>query len=261
MDEKTRERIQLYIDGRLTKEESQTVEALIKSEKPARKYYKGLVATQNKVKRLEHRSAFQHFSERWPKRVRSEHEKRQARRRLVRTASSVAAVAIIAVVGFSVLFSNSGLSMKSADSSANEAAPMMEADESVQEAMLEQPVEEEAMIQDGAPAADMAGTGEAKSSSVTSDALSEEMDEGRSFDVPDNAFVVDVASLELQTVFDDLMQLSEDGDVFPEIYENQVRLLITDENYLSVIQYMQQNDWASEGLVPEMVLVLIFNEQ
>jgi hypothetical protein len=261
MDEKTRELIQLYIDGRLTKEETQTVEALIRSEKPARKYYKGLIAVQNKVKRLEHQSAFQHFSEKWPKRVRSEHEKKLVRRRMISMASSMAAVAIIAVVGFSMYFGNAGLSMKTADSAAPEAVTMMESDESVQAAMLEQPVEEEALMQDSEPAADMAGSDEIMDGNVTSDATNEKSDSERSLAMPENAYVVDAKSLELPKVYDDLLLLSEGSEVQPEVFDDQVRILVNDENYLPVIQFMQKNGLVSEGLVPEMVLVLIFNVQ
>ena len=261
MDEREKERIQQYIDGRLDENQKQVVESLVKSDREAQRYYKGLIAVQRKVKRLESRSAFLHFAERWPRRVRSEHEKRQVRRRIIRTASSMAALALVALVGFSVYrsdFSNMGAMSESV---MEKDANMLAVSEEDQAVMMDEAVAEESIDEREAPEAPSAEeAGFAGDAAITEDTMSEQAEDNDKKALPDNALIIADSEGNAQDFFDAMVSLTEGQQAQPERVENQVWLLITEENSETILAFLDGKSIPHEGLEKGMMLVMEFTE-
>ena len=253
MNERMKELIQLYIDGRLDGEQSEEVKRLIKSDAEAKSFYKGLVEIQKKVKKLEHKAAFAEFAERWPRRVRTEHEKMILRRRTIRVVSSLAAVTVVAFVGFELL--RAGLV------TTKDAAEPMVAEESVMMAVAEDAdVMAKNGVATGAPMMESAPA--AGSAAETEQEMSDSASDERTADdwMPENAFVVESDAGNAEDYLEALLTLTEEQSEQPVMEENRVLLLLNEENFDVVLNFLNEKEIMTEGMEIGMTLVMILDE-
>ncbi|MEX1307326.1 MAG: hypothetical protein AB1Z19_02255 [Eubacteriales bacterium] len=267
IDEKTRDLLQLYIDGRLGEKEIGQAKQVISADAEAKTYYKGLIAARKKVKKLEHKAAFKQFAERWPKRVRTEHEKQLQRRRLIRVASSVAAVTLVAFVGVSML--RAGVNqMDSAEAYvvAEESNEMM-LEEDAQIAAKGETTADEIMMESAPePAAAeedvSAGSGEAmeEQTADTEAADREAEEEAPAFEVPEGAILITNDEGNSNDFFEALLALTEGQIEQPERFETTVSLLMTEENFDTIITFLSEKNIPTEELEIGSTLMITFSE-
>ncbi len=261
MNERLKELIQLYIDGRLDGEQSEEVKRLIKSDAEAKSFYKGLVEVQKKVKKLEHKAAFAEFAERWPRRVRTEHEKIILRRRTIRVVSSLAAVTVVAFVGFGLLRAGLVTTKDAAEPMVAEESVMMAVAEDA-DVMAKNGSATEAPMMESAPAEMGDSTAAAGNAAETEEEMSDAAADERTADdwMPENAFVIESDEGNAEDFFEALLTLTEEQIEQPVIEENRVLLLLNEENIDIVLKFLNEKEIITDGMEIGMTLVIIFNE-
>ncbi len=257
MDELTKDLIQLYIDGQLDEAEADRVKHLIKSDSEAKSYYKELIVAQKQVKRLEHKAAFAQFAERWPKRVRTEHERLLMRRRTIRIASSMAAVAMVVFVGIGMLRSGEVVQNESMALTIEESADMAMPKEAA-------PTMEAPMME--SDAATFAGSMESAPASAEDSSMADEASDSdggmreREYPLPENAFIIHLQEGDEQALYDELLEITKNQVEQPLMAPNRVMLLITDENKVKVFTFLEEHEIPYEGLETGMTLLLLIDE-
>ncbi len=237
------------MDGLLDDADADNVANLIKSNSAAKSYYKGLLAAQKQVKRLEHKAAFLEFAERWPRRVRTEHEKMLMRKRTIRIASSVAAVTAIAFVGIGML--RAGLHTQSSMTSSV-------SEDSANTMMAKEAAPTEALLMESAPAMAGAADTEAADSSMADEAASTPTPLLGEYPLPANAFVIHPTEGTSEAMYEALLALTEGQDEQPLSAPFRVMLVITEENQDAVFGLLNEQNIDYTGLETGMAMVLIY---
>ena len=261
IDENVKDLIQLYIDNRLDEAKEAELKKLLKSDKAAKHYYQGLLEVQKKVKKLEHKTAFNQFAERWPKRVRTAHEKKILRARIIRVASSAAAVAFVAFVGIGLLRSGVGIKQSEEtmayDMVAEESVSMTMADEAT---VLEREESADSVMAESEPALaaeqdNAAGSASAADSDGATDSAAEDSEEM----MPKAIYIVEVTDGDIDVFYESLLTLTLDQEHQPIMGDNEISLFLTEENYDQVMQMLYENNILLDELQIGMTLILKFN--